>query len=77
MKVYVALHEDRWPMAVFSSRESAAAWIAAQPEPDYAFDIREELLDLPHDRYGSGNGAFRFVSNWSSAGITGEQGTAV
>lgn len=44
-KVYLALHEERYPHAVFRTRDAARAWIAEQREPIYTFTIEE--LDLP------------------------------
>lgn len=47
MTVYVALHEERYPLAVFSTRELAQAWITAQEDPDYTFSIEVCEMDPP------------------------------
>lgn len=45
MKVYVALHEERYPLAVFSAPERAHAWISEQDERDYTFTVEECDVD--------------------------------
>lgn len=44
MNIFIALHEERFPLAAFRSREDAEAWIAEQDEKDYTFSIEEVAL---------------------------------
>jgi hypothetical protein len=47
MRVFIALHEERYPLAVFSTREAAERWVTRREQGAYMFSIEEEVLDQP------------------------------
>lgn len=47
MTIYLALHEERYPLAAFSTRKRAEEWIAKQAEKPYTFSIEVLTVDAP------------------------------
>ena len=43
--VWLALHEERYPLAVFRTEEAAKRWVADQAEAVYTFTIEQIDVD--------------------------------